>query len=156
MEEHHKFSVTHYWDIAMTKKELRDPIVKVQVDGAKKKIIDILLEEEVVPHLIFDAALDELKEENKIVYHIRAKSDWWAKGYSITGQYYLKLEKKKEIKIGEIDGETILLFLEEIRKKDLIKSKYELWEIGNRAGIRPRWKITPTINKLKKLKERSD
>ena len=49
MEEHHKFSVTHYWDIAMTKKELRDPIVKVQVDGAKKKIIDILLEEEVVP-----------------------------------------------------------------------------------------------------------
>jgi hypothetical protein len=162
MEEHHKYSVTYYWDIAMTKKELRDPIIKAQVDEAKEKIIDILLEEEVVPsskdlqrlasvpHFIFDAALDELKDENKIVYRIRAKSNWWAKGYSITGQYYLKLEKKKEIEVGEIDEGIISLFLEEIRKEDSIKSKYELWEIGNRAGIRPRWKITPTINKLKK------
>jgi len=96
------------------------------------------------------SALDELKDENKIVYHIRAKSNWWAKGYSITGHYYLKLEKKKEKEIEEINEVTILRFLDEIRKKGQIKSKYELWEIGNRVGIRPRWKITPTINILKK------
>jgi len=160
IEEHQKFSVTHYWDIAMTKKELRDPVVRTQVDQAKKKIIDVLLEEDVVPsskdlqrladipHLIFDTALDELKDEKRIVYHIRAKSDWWAKGYSITGNYYLELEKKKEIKEEEMDEKIITLFLEEIRKRDQIKSKFELWEIGNRVGIRPRWKITPTINKL--------
>ncbi|MFX0076417.1 MAG: hypothetical protein ACFE96_13330 [Candidatus Hermodarchaeota archaeon] len=162
MEEHHKHSVSYYWDIAMKKKELRDPVVAAQVEEAKEKIIDILLEEEVVPsskdlqrlaavpHLIFDAALDELKDENKIIYRIRAKSDWWAKGYSITGQYYLKLENKKEIKVEEPDEKLIFAFIEEIRNKKLVKTKYELWEIGNRVGIRPRWKITPTINKLKK------
>ncbi|MFX1316350.1 MAG: hypothetical protein ACFE9T_10835 [Promethearchaeota archaeon] len=162
IEEHNKFSVNHYWDIAMTKKEIRDPIIRAQVDEAKKKIIEILLEEEVIPsskdlqrlteipHLVFDAALDELKDENKIVYHIRAKSNWWAKGYSITGDYYLQLEKMKEIKAEEIDAEKISLFLEKIRKEAPIKSKYRLWEIGNELGIRPRWKITPTINNLKK------
>ncbi|MFX1529961.1 MAG: hypothetical protein ACFFBC_02500, partial [Promethearchaeota archaeon] len=162
IEEHHKYSVSHYWDIALTQKELRDPVAQSQVEEAKQKIIDILCEEEVVPtskdlhmlvgfpHLIFDAALDELKDEHKIKYHLRAKSNWWERGYTITGEYYSKLDRKGEISTVDINEETISLFLEKIKEEVPIRSKYKLWEIGNEIGIRPRWKITPTINKLRK------
>lgn len=162
IEEHDKYSTDHYWNIALTKKELRDPIAQSKIEEAKKKIIEVLIEEEVVPtskdlqkfincpYLIFDAALDELKHEDKIKYHLFLKSHWWSKGYSITGQYYLKLEKKKNIKAVDLDEEKVSIFLEEMRKEEPVKSKYKVWEIANEAGIRPRWKITTIINELRK------
>ncbi|MFW9897197.1 MAG: hypothetical protein ACFFD7_15450 [Candidatus Thorarchaeota archaeon] len=162
VDDYDRYSADHYWNLAMTKKELRDPISQSRVKEAKKRIIEVLIEEEIVPtskdlqsfvncpHLIFDAALDELKDEGKIRFHLFPESNWWSKGYSITGQYYLKLEKKGKLKAVDLDEEAVSTFLEKMRKKGTVRSKYQVWEIANDAGIRPRWKITPTINELKK------
>ena len=42
------------------------------------------------------------------------------------------------------------LFMEALKNKGPIGSKFNLWDLADEVGIRPRWKISPTIDRLKK------
>ncbi len=167
--EEERPSVNYYWIIAMGVSATQVSYKRSEIDEAKSKIVDLLFEEEIVPSQkdlqkiseinqpLLDFAIDELTNEKKIKYIRTTSSHWWTKGYCLTEDFNKELIKER----GEIDvaqtkkefNEKIDKLLETIRRKQPIRSKYQLWDLAIEIGLSPKWKITPTLNKLLKEKK---
>ena len=168
MLNHPRATVQEYWDAALGDKEKLVEIDAKDVDKAKAKIIEILMEEQVVPsykalmrlvdmdHLVFDLALKELKKDDKVKFNSRSYEEWWSKGYRVSGENEEILKKKlgelSKDKLEEEYKKNSEIFLKALKEKGRVK-KQQLWEIGKAAGIKPVWKISYMINRLKKEKK---
>jgi hypothetical protein len=162
-------SVDYYWRVAMGIVGTHVKYKGIEVDDAKKKIIDLLFEEEIVPTQkdfnrllkinspLLDFALDELINEKKIRYFRSTSSHWWTKGYSLTENYYKEIiNERGEIdraKLERVFNENIDKLLRLIKEKEPIKTKYQLWDLAIEIGLSPKWKIMSALNKLIKEKK---
>lgn len=167
--EEERPSVDHYWQIAMGIIGTEITYKKAEVDEAKNKIIDLLFEEEIIPSQkdlqniskinppLIDFALDELIKENKIKYTRQTASHWWTKGYSLTVYYYNKLIEQRGLvdkeKLEKDFDKKVEIFLKVVKEREPIKTRYQLWDLAVDIGLSPKWKITPTLNKLVKQKK---
>ena len=68
----------------------------------------------------------------------------------ISGKYGIQLQDYKKKKKIVVPKEDIDQFVSEVKKRSPVKSKAILWDIANEIEIRPRWKITPMIELLRK------
>ena len=167
--EEERPSVEYYWKVAMGVIGTEIVYKKAEVDEAKNKIIDLLFEEEVVPTQkdlqkiskinspLIDFALDELIEEKKIKYTRQTSSHWWTKGYSLTVYYYNKLIEQRGLadkeKLEKDFDKKVDILLKVVKEREPIKTRYQLWDLAVDIGLSPKWKITPTLNKLVKEKK---
>ncbi|MFW9987503.1 MAG: hypothetical protein ACFFC3_02520 [Candidatus Odinarchaeota archaeon] len=162
-------SITEFWRIGMGS-SIYATYKKTEVENAKKKIIDLIFEEEIVPslkylreiskieHPLIDFALDELLMEEKIKYVKKTSSHYWSNGYCLTDTYKDLLKKER----GEIDkkkiekefNEKLEIFLKKVKENEPIKTKYQLWDIAIEIGMKLKWKIVPTLNNLIKKEKK--
>jgi len=163
ISEYPRESVNEYWEVAMGKKEKPIEVDAKLIEDAKRGIIDVLFEEGIIPTLkdlrlavnaptlVLDYALKQLIKEKNVKYQSNYTHEYWTHGYCLAGNYASELKEKNEWhkrKFGEQFPKKVDLFLEELKSKGPIGSKNSLWDLANEVGIRPRWKIAPTIAQL--------
>jgi len=165
IKEYSRASVNEYWEVAMGKREKPIEVDESEIVKAKKDIIDVLFEEGIIPtfkdmqlavktpHLILDYALKQLIKEKSVKYQSSYTHEYWSHGYCLAGKYATELKEKNKSNKAMFGSEypkKVDLFIEAIRNKGAIRSKYSLWDLADEVGMRPRWNISPTIDRLKK------
>ena len=163
--EYPRESVNEYWEVAMGKKEKPIEIEESEIEEAKKGIIEVLYEEGIIPtfkdmqvavkapHLILDYALKQLFKENSVKYQSSYSHEFWSHGYCLAGKYAEDFKAKNDnynVMFSSDYPEKVERFLEALKTKGPVGSKYSLWDLAEEVGLRPRWKISRTIELLKK------
>ena len=163
--EYPRASVNEYWEVAMGKKEKPIEVDESEIEKAKKDIIKVLFEEGIIPtfkdmhlavespHLVLDYALKQLIKEKSVKYQSSYTHEYWSHGYCLAGKYAAEFKEKNEnykAMFGSEYPKKVDLFMEALKSKGPIGSKYNLWDLADEVGIRPRWKISSTIDRLKK------
>jgi hypothetical protein len=166
---HPQATVGEYWEAAMGNKEKLVEVDAGDVDKAKKKIIETLMDEGAVPKykdllrivdaepLAFDLALRELMKDKQVKFNSKTYDEWWTNGYSLAGEKEKELkEKLKDIDTAKVDAEfqtQVDKFLAAVKEQQPVKNRKALFDLAYEIGMRPLWKINHKINELMKQKK---